>query len=135
MRAGRRGFLKALGGAALGLGAWPAAGQGNSRVAIVGAGMAGLSAAHTLRLRGVPFVLLEARDRIGGRAYTDWKSFSFPFDQGCAFLHAPAGNPLTPKVVELGYTIARQTGPPEIYFGATDQGPKGQRALEEAYAE
>ncbi len=104
-------------------------------MAIVGAGMAGLAAAHALKWRGIPFVLVEARDRIGGRAYTDWKSLNVPVDQGCAFLHAPAGNPLTPKVTEMGYTILRQAGPPEVYFGGNNQGAKGERALQAAYGQ
>ncbi len=40
-------------------------------VAIVGAGAAGLAAAEALRRAGRAFILLEARDRIGGRAHTD----------------------------------------------------------------
>jgi monoamine oxidase len=102
-------------------------------VAIVGAGMAGLAAAHALKWHGIPFVLLEARDRIGGRAYTDWNLLNVPVDHGCAFLHASAGNPLTPKVTEMGYTILHRSGPPEVYFGGNDQGAKGQRALQGAY--
>lgn len=104
-------------------------------MAIVGAGMAGLAAANVLRWRGIPFVLLEARARIGGRAYTDWKSLNVPVDTGCAFLHAFASNPLTPKVTELGYTILHQAGPPQIYFGGTNQGQKGEHALQAAYDE
>lgn len=37
---------------------------------IVGAGFSGLAAARTLKQQGVPFLLLEARDRLGGRTYT-----------------------------------------------------------------
>jgi NADPH-dependent 2,4-dienoyl-CoA reductase/sulfur reductase-like enzyme len=40
-------------------------------VVVVGAGAAGLSAARTLIDRGFSVAVLEARDRIGGRAYTE----------------------------------------------------------------
>ena len=39
----------------------------NPDVVIVGAGVAGLAAAKTLRKKGVSFVVLEADSRIGGR--------------------------------------------------------------------
>lgn len=39
-------------------------------VAIVGAGLAGLCAARLLQARGIDFVLIEARDRLGGRIFT-----------------------------------------------------------------
>src|SRR5262249_10445547 len=39
-------------------------------VAVVGAGAAGLAAADRLRQRGINTLVLEARDRLGGRAHT-----------------------------------------------------------------
>lgn len=40
-------------------------------VLVIGAGMAGLSATHALTDSGFRVILLEARDRIGGRIWTD----------------------------------------------------------------
>ncbi len=57
-------------------------------VAIVGAGAAGLAAARTLTDLGVPFVLLEAAHRIGGRAYTEEVAPGAPFDLGCHWMHS-----------------------------------------------
>ena len=60
-------------------------------VAIIGAGAAGLAAASLLTQRGVDVLVLEARDRIGGRAYT-LQSYdgSWPVELGAEFIHGPA---------------------------------------------
>ena len=39
-------------------------------VAIIGAGAAGIAAAHALSQSGLSVIVLEARDRVGGRAHT-----------------------------------------------------------------
>ncbi len=62
-------------------------------VAIVGAGAAGLAAAKMLGEVGVPFVLLEASHRIGGRAYTEEVGNGAPFDLGCHWMHSASRNP------------------------------------------
>lgn len=54
------------------------------RVIVVGAGLAGLTAAHDLRDAGWEVVVLEARDRVGGRVKTAYE----PFTDG---LHAEIG--------------------------------------------
>lgn len=41
-------------------------------VVIVGAGFSGLGCAHALRQAGIPFVVLEAKDRVGGRVRTEY---------------------------------------------------------------
>jgi monoamine oxidase len=53
-----------------------------ARVIVVGAGPAGLAAARHLHRVGVEVILLEARDRVGGRVYTDSDSLSVPVDLG-----------------------------------------------------
>lgn len=47
-----------------------ASGMSQDPVAIIGGGLAGLCAARELRAADVPFVLLEARERLGGRILT-----------------------------------------------------------------
>lgn len=65
-------------------------------VVVVGAGVAGLSAARHLRQHGVPVTLLEASDRIGGRAFTLRPAVlrHAEFDHGASWLHAAERNPL-----------------------------------------
>src|SRR3546814_3710901 len=48
-----------------------------------------------LRDFGLSFVVLEAKDRIGGRAHTDTETFGTPWDRGAHWLHSAAVNPLT----------------------------------------
>jgi monoamine oxidase len=63
-------------------------------VAVIGAGAAGLGAAAMLAAAGTEVLLLEARDRIGGRAHTDLSVPEAPFDRGASYLHAvDQGNP------------------------------------------
>jgi monoamine oxidase len=60
-------------------------------VVIVGAGVAGLAAARELRARGARVVVLEARDRIGGRILTRRVSnLPVPIELGAEFLHGDA---------------------------------------------
>ncbi len=63
-------------------------------VAIIGAGMSGLSAAHKLSRAGVEVTVVEARDRIGGRIFTD-NSLGVPLDLGASWIHGIKQNPLT----------------------------------------
>jgi monoamine oxidase len=62
---------------------------------IVGAGAAGLGAAVTARGLGLEVLVLEAMDRIGGRAFTTNEPFGFPWDAGCHWLHSASVNPFT----------------------------------------
>ncbi|MEM6926708.1 MAG: FAD-dependent oxidoreductase [Myxococcota bacterium] len=74
---------------------------GASRVAVVGAGMSGLTAAHGLAKAGVEVTVVEARDRIGGRLWSD-DSLGATVDLGASWIHGPDGNPLTALADQLG---------------------------------
>jgi monoamine oxidase len=71
-------------------------------VVIIGAGAAGVGAGMELKRRGVPFVVLEATDRVGGRAYTDKTSLPYSWDQGCHWLHCADVNPLVAEADRVG---------------------------------
>ena len=74
-------------------------------VVIVGAGAAGLAAAKALHAQGLTTSVLEAMDRIGGRAWTRNTDFGVPFDIGCAWLHAADRNPFLPEAQSAGWTL------------------------------
>ncbi len=71
----------------------PRAAKGE-QILIIGAGIAGLGAALRLRELGYGVIVLEARDRIGGRILTD-RSLGVPVDLGAAWIRGTEGNPIT----------------------------------------
>ena len=72
-------------------------------VIVIGAGAAGLAAARTLLAQHRRVVVLEAGDRIGGRAWTEPDCFGQPFDHGASFIHAEHANPWTGIARRLGF--------------------------------
>jgi monoamine oxidase len=103
MKINRREFLQALSSALTGLfvarglpfvQAQPQS-QNRASVLVIGAGMAGLACAQRLQSAGYGVVVLEARDRIGGRIWTSQAWADAPLDMGASWIHGVAGNPLT----------------------------------------
>lgn len=106
-RPSRRDVLAGLGGASLALSlprlSFAQSLPTNPDVVIIGAGGAGLSAARTLQAAGKSVVILEAMNRVGGRAYTESDTFGVPFDWGCQWIQAADRNPLLPLAKEWGF--------------------------------
>lgn len=80
-------------------------------VAIIGAGAAGIAAARALEGSGLSVLILEARDRLGGRGHTIMLPNDIPFDVGCGWLHSADENAFVPIAETLGFEIDR-TRPP-----------------------
>jgi monoamine oxidase len=77
-------------------------------VIVIGAGAAGLAAAGELVRAGRTVLLLEARDRIGGRICTRREAgLAVPLELGAEFIHGPA--PLTRSLLEGAGTSAIDT--------------------------
>jgi monoamine oxidase len=74
-------------------------------VAIVGAGAAGLGAAHALAGSGLSVIVLEARDRLGGRAWTVQALPDVTFDVGCGWLHSADQNTFVAIARQLGFEL------------------------------
>ena len=83
------------------------------RVLVVGAGMAGLTVANALTHRGVECVVVEARDRIGGRLHTVDLSGS-PVDLGGSWIHTPVGNPMRAFAQQAGVPCRGANPLPEL---------------------
>lgn len=76
-------------------------------IVIVGAGAAGIAAGMELRDRGVPFVILEAANRIGGRCHTDRDSLPEAWERGAQWFHCADRNPLLAVADQLGADYER----------------------------
>jgi monoamine oxidase len=76
-------------------------------IAIVGAGAAGLAAARALEGAGLTTLILEARSRIGGRAWTHELPAGVIFDEGCGWLHSADRNSFVQAAEALGFEIDR----------------------------
>ena len=70
-------------------------------VLVIGAGMAGLAAARDLQRAGKRVVVLEARQRLGGRVWTA-QVHGLTVDLGASWIHGVQGNPLTALAKQAG---------------------------------
>lgn len=75
-------------------------------VIVIGAGAAGLRAAQKLQQNGRRVLILEARNRIGGRIWTEIHNGQ-PLDLGASWIHGIQANPITAIADQLGSPLIR----------------------------
>lgn len=132
----RRQVLKGIGAGALAAAvAAPlrAATPATPDVLVIGAGGAGLTAAKELAAKGASVLVLEARDRIGGRAYTE-NSLGVAWDRGASWLHASRVNPFVNYARQNGFELVPDRYGRVVYDGASRLSPAdvaGLRAVQE----
>jgi len=104
-RLDRRAFLGGVAASALLPGAARAQIPANPDVVVIGAGAAGLGATRELMNQGLSVALIEAGNRIGGRAHTDTATFGVPYDIGAHWLHNDSRNPFNAYGRQNGFDI------------------------------
>lgn len=87
------------------------------RVLVLGAGMAGVSAARALVDKGYSVTVLEARGVAGGRIRTD-SSLGAPVDLGASFIHGTRGNPLVSLAAQFGAETYDTDQEEDLYVNA-----------------
>lgn len=104
--------------------------EAEEQILIIGAGLAGLTAAQVLQQAGYQVQVLEARKRLGGRIWTSRHWPDAPLDLGASWIHGVKGNPLTPLAAEVGArTVLTSYGRYAIY--GTDGKPLSPRQEQE----
>jgi monoamine oxidase len=83
----------------------------DTEVVVIGGGAAGIAAARRIADAQIECLLLEARPRLGGRAWTTTEHSAFPIDLGCGWLHSADRNPWRDTAEAQGRSIDK-TPPP-----------------------
>ena len=80
-------------------------------VVVVGGGAAGIAAARRLREAAIDCLIVEARPRLGGRAWTVIDESGYGLDLGCGWLHSADRNPWVKIAQEQGAEIDKSRPP------------------------
>ena len=91
----------------------------NADVLVIGAGIAGLRAAEVLVGKGRRVIVLEARDRLGGRIHTD-RSWGVPVELGASWIHGVENNPIAALAAAKGIET-KAADYESIMYGADGQ--------------
>jgi len=117
----------------------PSSGNATARrydVIVVGAGISGLSATRELQHLGHSVLILEANNRIGGRAYVGYiGDEKVPIDYGGAWIHGIATNPLTGMVDLMGFKRERTELNLPYFINNREAGKKEKEVFDRAVGE
>ena len=102
-------------------------------VVVIGGGAAGVAALRTLADAGKDVLLLEAKDRLGGRAHTVW-THGQPLDLGAGWLHSVEQNPWVALAEADGFTVDRTLPRWREQWRDLGFSPEDRQAAGKAYA-
>lgn len=102
-------------------------------VVVIGAGAAGVGAGRRLAASGADFLLLDARERLGGRAHTVMCAEA-PLDLGCGWLHSADRNVLTALAEAAGFSVDRAEAPWQKQTGHHGMTAEEQAQFRRAFA-
>ncbi len=88
-------------------------------VIIVGGGVSGVTAGNILKSKGFNVTLLEARNRRGGRLWSDKSKFGYYIDFGGAWIHGKTGNSVYDLAVKAKTTLFSFSFDDSKYFSTT----------------
>ncbi|HIV77076.1 MAG TPA: FAD-dependent oxidoreductase [Candidatus Sphingomonas excrementigallinarum] len=103
------------------------------RTVVIGGGAAGIAAARTLQDAGRNVLLIEAADRLGGRARSVRLPTGHVVDHGCGWLHSAKRNPWTTIAEQQGFTVDRRSPNWQVQWNDLGFPPAEKRASGEAY--
>ncbi|XP_050348830.1 lysine-specific histone demethylase 1A [Nymphalis io] len=101
----------------------PPKGKHRPKVIIIGAGVSGLAAARQLQSFGCDVVILEGRDRVGGRVVT-YRKGPYVADLGAMVVTGLGGNPVTTLSVQMNMELHKIKQKCPLYEATGNQVPK-----------
>ncbi|XP_050674799.1 lysine-specific histone demethylase 1A isoform X2 [Leptidea sinapis] len=101
----------------------PPKGKQRPKVIIIGAGVSGLAAARQLKSFGCEVVILEGRDRVGGRIVT-YRKGPYVADLGAMVVTGLGGNPVTTLAVQMNIDLHKIKQKCPLYEATGNQVPK-----------
>jgi monoamine oxidase len=112
--------------------------ESDVETAIIGGGAAGLAAARRLHDAGVRCLIVEARERLGGRAFTVIDPAGHAIDLGCGWLHSADRNPWSEIARSQGRGIDKSPPPwqrPSLPYGFSAADRRGYVETSHAFYE
>jgi len=100
---------------------------------VVGAGLSGLACARELEHLGWKVTVIESRNRVGGRVWTDTFLNGAPVDAGASFIHGIEENPIAEICVKNGVDLHERLTCPLFDADGSVLDPSIDKAVEEDF--